>query len=73
MAQQPLSEWAREQNDPRVAHTKLEALDDISILDLSYNSFAGSFCTSLLFSQDLHSLWHFAQGRGPELPFGRKK
>ena len=48
MAQQSLSEWARERNDPKVAHVKLEALDDISVLDLSYNNFAGSFCTSLL-------------------------
>ena len=48
MAQQPLSAWMRERNDPKVAQTKLEALDDVSILDLSYNSFAGSFCTSLL-------------------------
>lgn len=45
---QPLSEWAREQDDPRVAHTKPEALDDITVLDLSYNSFSGSYCTSLL-------------------------
>jgi crotonobetainyl-CoA:carnitine CoA-transferase CaiB-like acyl-CoA transferase len=42
------SEWAREQDDPKVAHTKPEALDDITVLDLSYNSFAGSLCSSLL-------------------------
>jgi crotonobetainyl-CoA:carnitine CoA-transferase CaiB-like acyl-CoA transferase len=48
MAQQSLSDWTRERDDPRIANTKLEALDDISILDLSYNSFAGSYCTSLL-------------------------
>jgi len=45
---QPLAEWAREQDDPKIAHTKLEALNDITVLDLSFNSFAGSFCTSLL-------------------------
>ncbi len=38
----------RERDDPKNAHTKPEALDDITILDLSYNSFAGSFCTALL-------------------------
>ena len=32
----------------KIAHTKLEALNDITVLDLSFNSFAGSFCTSLL-------------------------
>jgi crotonobetainyl-CoA:carnitine CoA-transferase CaiB-like acyl-CoA transferase len=48
MAKLPSAEWFRERDDPKVAHTKLEALDDITILDLSYNSFAGSFCTSLL-------------------------
>jgi crotonobetainyl-CoA:carnitine CoA-transferase CaiB-like acyl-CoA transferase len=45
---QPMSEWAKEQDDPKVAHTKLEALDDITVLDLSCNSFAGSYCTSML-------------------------
>ena len=45
---QKFSEWARSQNDPKVAHTKPEALDDITVLDLSYNSFSGSFCSSLL-------------------------
>jgi crotonobetainyl-CoA:carnitine CoA-transferase CaiB-like acyl-CoA transferase len=45
---QPLADWAREQDDPKIANTKLQALDDITILDLSYNSFSGSYCTSLL-------------------------
>ena len=48
MAKQHSAEWFRENDDPKVAHTKLEALDDITVLDLSYNSFAGSFCSSLL-------------------------
>ncbi len=39
---------SEQKDDPKVAHTKPEALDDITILDLSYNSFAGSYCTSLL-------------------------
>jgi crotonobetainyl-CoA:carnitine CoA-transferase CaiB-like acyl-CoA transferase len=43
-----LADWYREQDDPRIAHTKLEALDDITIIDLSYNSYAGCFCSSLL-------------------------
>jgi len=47
MAPQRLSDWVRENDDPKIAHTKLEALDDISVLDLSCNSFAGSYCTSL--------------------------
>jgi CoA:oxalate CoA-transferase len=45
---QKFSEWARQQDDPKIAHTKPEALDDITVLDLSYNSFSGSFCSSLL-------------------------
>jgi crotonobetainyl-CoA:carnitine CoA-transferase CaiB-like acyl-CoA transferase len=45
---QDFSEWAREKDDPKIAHTKPEALDDITVLDLSYNSFSGSFCSSLL-------------------------
>jgi crotonobetainyl-CoA:carnitine CoA-transferase CaiB-like acyl-CoA transferase len=48
MAQQPLEQYFRERNDPKTANTKAEALDDLTILDLSYNSFAGSYCTSLL-------------------------
>jgi crotonobetainyl-CoA:carnitine CoA-transferase CaiB-like acyl-CoA transferase len=42
------SGWVREQDDPRVAHNKLEALDDITVLDLSYKSFAGCYCSSML-------------------------
>jgi len=45
---QKFAEWAREQDDPQIAHTKLEALDDITVLDLSFNSFSGSYCSSLL-------------------------
>lgn len=48
MAKQSAAEWFRERDDPKIAHTKLEALDDITVLDLSYNSYAGAFCTSLL-------------------------
>ena len=48
MERQPLAEWVRERDDPKIAHTKPEALDDITILDLSYNSYAGCYCTSLL-------------------------
>jgi len=48
MAKLPLADWYRQQDDPKIAHTKPEALDDITVLDLSYNSFAGVFCTSLL-------------------------
>ncbi len=48
MAEQSLSDWMRERDDPKIAHTKPEALDDVSVLDLSCNSYAGSYCTSLL-------------------------
>jgi crotonobetainyl-CoA:carnitine CoA-transferase CaiB-like acyl-CoA transferase len=48
MTQITSADWFREGDDPKIAHTKLEALDDITVVDLSYNSFAGSFCTSLL-------------------------
>ncbi|NWF77564.1 MAG: CoA transferase [Chloroflexi bacterium] len=48
MEQQRWSDWVRERDDPRIAHTKPEALDDITVLDLSYKSFAGCLCSSLL-------------------------
>jgi crotonobetainyl-CoA:carnitine CoA-transferase CaiB-like acyl-CoA transferase len=46
--QQNWSDWVRERDDPRIAHTKPEALDDITVLDLSSKSFAGCLCSSLL-------------------------
>lgn len=42
------ADWVRERDDPRIAATKPEALDDITVLDLSYKSFAGCYCSSLL-------------------------
>lgn len=48
MERQPLAEWVRERDDPKIANTKPEALDDITILDLSYNSYGGCYCSSLL-------------------------
>lgn len=42
------AEWIRERDDPRIAPTRLEALDDITVLDLSNKSFAGCYCSSLL-------------------------
>ena len=45
---QPLPDWVRERDDPKIAHSKPEALDDITVLDLSYNSFPGAYCSSLL-------------------------
>ena len=42
------SDWVKERDNPRIAHTKPEALDDITVLDLSYKSFAGCYCSSLL-------------------------
>jgi len=41
-------DWIRERDDPRIAHTKPEALDDITVLDLSYKNFAGCYCSSML-------------------------
>lgn len=42
------SNWIRERDDPKIAHTKPEALDDITVLDLSNKSFAGCHCSSVL-------------------------
>jgi crotonobetainyl-CoA:carnitine CoA-transferase CaiB-like acyl-CoA transferase len=42
------SDWVRAQDDPKIADTKPEALDDITVLDLSNKSFAGCFCSSVL-------------------------
>jgi crotonobetainyl-CoA:carnitine CoA-transferase CaiB-like acyl-CoA transferase len=42
------ADWIRERDDPKIAPTKPEALDDITVLDLSYNSFAGCYCSSML-------------------------
>jgi crotonobetainyl-CoA:carnitine CoA-transferase CaiB-like acyl-CoA transferase len=48
LEQQSWPDWVRERDDPRIAHTKPEALDDITVLDLSSKSFAGCLCSSLL-------------------------
>lgn len=45
---QAWDEWIRARDDPQIANTKPEALDDITVLDLSYNSFAGCYCSSML-------------------------
>jgi crotonobetainyl-CoA:carnitine CoA-transferase CaiB-like acyl-CoA transferase len=42
------ADWIRERDDPRLAGAKPEALDDITILDLSYNSYGGNYCSSML-------------------------
>jgi crotonobetainyl-CoA:carnitine CoA-transferase CaiB-like acyl-CoA transferase len=42
------SNWVRERDDPKIAHTKPEALDDLVVLDLSNKSFAGCHCSSVL-------------------------
>jgi len=47
--QQPVwADWVKERDNPRIAHTRAEALDDITVLDLSYKSFAGCCCSSML-------------------------
>jgi crotonobetainyl-CoA:carnitine CoA-transferase CaiB-like acyl-CoA transferase len=48
MSQKSIAENYKKQDDPKIAHTKPEALDDITVLDLSCNSYAASFCSSLL-------------------------
>ncbi len=40
--------WAREASDPARANAKPEALDDLLVLDCSYASLAGCFCSSIL-------------------------
>ncbi|MFQ5831024.1 MAG: CaiB/BaiF CoA transferase family protein [Candidatus Methylomirabilia bacterium] len=42
------AEWARRASDPAGANGKPEALDDLLVLDCSYGSLAGSFCSSIL-------------------------
>lgn len=42
------ADWIKERDDPRIANTKPEALDDITVLDLTYKNFAGCYCSSLL-------------------------
>ncbi len=42
------ADWVRERDEPSIAQAKPEALDDITVLDLSYKSFAGCYCSSLL-------------------------
>ncbi len=42
------TDWVREKSDPRAGRAKPEALDDLTVLDLSYKSFAGCYCSSLL-------------------------
>ena len=41
-------DWVRERDDPAKAGPKPEALDDVVVLDLSYKSFAGIYCSSVL-------------------------
>jgi len=42
------SDWIRERDDPAIAATRPEALDDLLVLDLSSRSFAGCHCSSVL-------------------------
>ena len=48
MEEQIWADWIKERDDPKTAGAKPEALDDITILDLSFNSFAGNACSSML-------------------------
>jgi CoA:oxalate CoA-transferase len=48
MSEPTLADWIRERDDPGIAQRKPEALDDITVLDLSNKSFAGCYCSSML-------------------------
>ena len=48
MEDQAWIEWIREREDPKVAGAKPEALDDITVLDLSSSSYGGNYCSSML-------------------------
>jgi crotonobetainyl-CoA:carnitine CoA-transferase CaiB-like acyl-CoA transferase len=48
MAEPTLADWIRERDDPGLAPGKPEALDDITVLDLSNRSFGGCYCSSML-------------------------
>ncbi len=41
-------DWAKEQTDPNEAPQKLEALDDLLVLDVSYGNIGGLVCSSML-------------------------
>ncbi len=50
------ADWVRERDDPATARLKPEALDDIVVLDVSYKSFAGCYCSSMLAELGAHVL-----------------
>jgi crotonobetainyl-CoA:carnitine CoA-transferase CaiB-like acyl-CoA transferase len=42
------TDWIRDRDDPRIARGRPEALNDLTVLDLSFKSFAGCYCSSML-------------------------
>lgn len=42
------ADWVRTLDDPSLASQRPEALDDLTVIDLSYKNYAGCYCTSLL-------------------------
>jgi crotonobetainyl-CoA:carnitine CoA-transferase CaiB-like acyl-CoA transferase len=42
------ADWIRQKDDPDSAGPKPEALDDLVVLDISSNSYAGAYCSSML-------------------------
>jgi crotonobetainyl-CoA:carnitine CoA-transferase CaiB-like acyl-CoA transferase len=48
MGEPAWADWIRARDDPKFARTGAEALDDITVLDLSHKSFAGCYCSSML-------------------------
>ncbi|MCB2192656.1 MAG: CoA transferase [Deltaproteobacteria bacterium] len=42
------ADWVREKDDPKVVGSRPEALDDLVVLDLSSQSYAGAYCSSML-------------------------
>ncbi len=50
----PWDQWIREQDDPKYARNKPEALDDIWVVDLSYSNMGGCFASSILAEMGAH-------------------
>ena len=48
VAEKSWYDWAKEHTDPEIAPQKLEALDDLLILDVSYGNIGGLVCSSML-------------------------
>jgi crotonobetainyl-CoA:carnitine CoA-transferase CaiB-like acyl-CoA transferase len=63
------SEWIKERDDPAEARTKPEALDHLTVLDVSYANLAGSFAGSTLAELGAEVIRIEAPGGNPERSF----